>query len=237
MKELVSYDYAMRCAPQSFTLIAACLLTIPLHSVSDDNNRKVLQMIEKIATWASHETRIPAIYTQQGGWEGWLQVELAFLIPSKMGGSASREQHIYDPAVLGDQRVDLLWKPLMPGRPDWQFGIELKCQSLGQDTTGPHLETKPGAFGNAYLADLKKVAMSALDTNYNKNTVVVVLGFGMGDAYSDGTSTAKAHFKGREPHVHDMPLRVCWADTASGYTLFWAISDERGSHKERPVVH
>ncbi|KAH6909325.1 hypothetical protein BKA70DRAFT_1222183 [Coprinopsis sp. MPI-PUGE-AT-0042] len=158
--------------------------------------------------------KIADIYKQKGGWEAWLQVELALSIPDLLGGTVTREEHIYS-NELGDQRVDLLWNRARQVR----YGIELKCQSSGQTVD-------KGGFYSAFVTDLKKICISRLKTAYQLNTVLVMLGFGVGGV---AVEEAKAVFSSSKIGAgeHDVPCRVYWAETLGGHTLFWAVVDER----------
>ncbi|KAG4428065.1 hypothetical protein IFR05_016451 [Cadophora sp. M221] len=71
--------------------------------------------------------RITEERAQKGGWEGWLQVELAssLLRTSGMRYDILREQMIY----AGTERVDI-WAKLAAGQEGFPFiGIELKVES------------------------------------------------------------------------------------------------------------
>ncbi|KAH6909326.1 hypothetical protein BKA70DRAFT_232831 [Coprinopsis sp. MPI-PUGE-AT-0042] len=137
------------------------------NNVTSEHDKMVLKLLDKIANWA-RDKRIVDIYKQKGGWEGWLQVELALLFAG-MGGKVTREERIYDTG-LGRLRMDLLFKP----NPDdqLQYGIELKCQSSGQD------ELNANTFRDAFKQDLRKVAIGPLVPQEGQNTIMVVLGLG-----------------------------------------------------------
>lgn len=74
--------------------------------------------------------KIYSAYQQKGGWEGWAQVELAYLIEQKYGASfiITREDVIYDGNT---QRADLLL--VDRANPNSRQIIELKCQGYRKD--------------------------------------------------------------------------------------------------------
>lgn len=90
-------------------------------------------------------------YLSQGGWEGWVQVELAMFC-GMLDFDIQREQKIY-----GDDRsrVDLLFNNLF-FQPDnnqahddlKRIAVEIKCQSVYYDTSG---------FINAVNSDICKL--------------------------------------------------------------------------------
>ncbi|KAH7319077.1 hypothetical protein BKA65DRAFT_94711 [Rhexocercosporidium sp. MPI-PUGE-AT-0058] len=85
-------------------------------------------MIKDIATFLNdHRDRIIEARAQKGGWEGWLQVELAsFLLRTNgMRYDILREQMIY----VGTERVDIWAQPASGQRGIPFLGIELKVES------------------------------------------------------------------------------------------------------------
>lgn len=96
----------------------------------------------------THHRKLWEIMEQKGGWEGWLQVELAFLITESSAHAyvAERELNVFKKA---GQRVDI-WATGAQG-PVQSVGIELKCESHYQDNVG-------GARLNARLSeDVEKI--------------------------------------------------------------------------------
>lgn len=91
-------------------------------------------LLQVLAT-AGNE-KIEYICQTSGGWEGWLQCELAYLVKS-----GNREANIY-----GDRRrTDLIWYQEGAARP---LSIELKAAGLGRN---------PDEFFNECAADLRKL--------------------------------------------------------------------------------
>lgn len=101
-----------------------------------------INSITKIFTWAQGKrAEIERAFNMKGGWEGWLQVELALCLegnPSLLGFSSvetvEREQHVYN---NDRDAVDLLvgTSHAVPNRPTTRTRhmIELKCESVNQD--------------------------------------------------------------------------------------------------------
>ncbi|KAF5575907.1 hypothetical protein FPCIR_12911 [Fusarium pseudocircinatum] len=81
--------------------------------------------IQRIADWAAAKP-LSRIYSQKGGWEGYAQVELAMYLPDNLGGSSTREEQVY----ADGERADINYTPTDAP----EFFIELKCQSLLQDS-------------------------------------------------------------------------------------------------------
>lgn len=84
--------------------------------------------VSQIHQWArSKRAEIGRAFSMKGGWEAWLQVELAFYLEDKYGpGSVVREQHVYSDGSLA---VDLFVTT-----PDGTRSLfELKCESVNQD--------------------------------------------------------------------------------------------------------
>jgi hypothetical protein len=68
---------------------------------------------------------IKSTWTQQGGWEGWLQAEICNYINAKGKYTILREEAVY----ASGQKADFLLNAMSP--PTHQIVAELKCQSLG----------------------------------------------------------------------------------------------------------
>ena len=93
-------------------------------------------MFEQIIKWANSEDIAPKIeeaYEQRGGWEGWVQVELAIYLKrvferEMYPGSTvkvTREDYIYGES---SDRSDLLLKTTRFGSTFYN-ALELKCES------------------------------------------------------------------------------------------------------------
>ncbi|KAF7508645.1 hypothetical protein GJ744_009037 [Endocarpon pusillum] len=83
---------------------------------------------QDIYYWAkSKRNEIELAFNMKGGWEAWLQVELALWLGTKPNvASVMREQHVY---TDGSQAVDLI----VTNTNDVRNMIELKCESINQD--------------------------------------------------------------------------------------------------------
>ncbi|KAJ3730494.1 hypothetical protein EV361DRAFT_550522 [Lentinula raphanica] len=90
-------------------------------------------ILEAIADWgdANHD-KIYAAYAQKGGWEGWVQVELAIHLGKHFGGQGqsltSREQYVYNGT---NQKCDLLIETAKYNGEHFVNMFELKCESSG----------------------------------------------------------------------------------------------------------
>ena len=82
----------------------------------------------EIFKWAQgKQDQINRAFRMKGGWEGWLQVELALWLEGKPEtASVVREQHVYSSS---SQAVDLL----VTSKSGTRHMIELKCESVNQD--------------------------------------------------------------------------------------------------------
>jgi len=115
----------------------------------------MIDMIDMIGTWAElRKEDIHKIYEQKGGWEGWMQVELALYLASNYPHiNVRREENVYsnNPKL----RADILFKKRM----GWEI-VELKCESLFQDLEG---FTR---FASTFKNDLIKVHDAQLKPEY-----------------------------------------------------------------------
>ena len=84
--------------------------------------------VSRIFQWAqSKRGEIERAFRMKGGWEAWLQVELALWLEEQADtASIVREQHVYSDSSLA---VDLLVKTTSGTR----SMFELKCESVNQD--------------------------------------------------------------------------------------------------------
>ncbi|MEQ3146772.1 hypothetical protein [Phocaeicola coprocola] len=85
------------------------------------------QLLQEIATWMnSRVATLPEFgqpFFSQGGWEGWVQVELAMYLTSR-GYDVMREDRIYGNSF----RADLVVNPnIVEFR---NIAVEIKCQSM-----------------------------------------------------------------------------------------------------------
>ena len=84
--------------------------------------------IDELNKWMNTRVKSLPKYGQpfysQGGWEGWIQVELAMWLTAK-GYDVMREERIYDNKYY---RADLVINPNIPNATT--IAIEIKCQSI-----------------------------------------------------------------------------------------------------------
>lgn len=84
-------------------------------------------LITLIGIWENERlVRLPAEklpFFSQGGWEGWLQVELAMYFTGA-NYNVVREQHAYN----DNRRADLVFNNQIPGVAD--IVVEIKCESI-----------------------------------------------------------------------------------------------------------
>ncbi|KAJ3992279.1 hypothetical protein F5050DRAFT_1905436 [Lentinula boryana] len=90
--------------------------------------------MESIADWGNEAVnahKIEAAYSQQGGWEGWVQVELTLVVQKHFGGAEatiSREQYVYNGT---QQRCDILIETNKQNGEHFVNLFEIKCESSG----------------------------------------------------------------------------------------------------------
>jgi hypothetical protein len=104
-------------------------------------------IVEIISAWAiATYPKIQAIYHQKGGWEGWAQVELAYVFTQQYPEiNCFREQQVY---AGTERRADMVLT-----HPDQvTMVIELKTESLFQDTS-----IGVSAAVNAIYTDINKI--------------------------------------------------------------------------------
>ncbi|KAJ3745982.1 hypothetical protein DFH05DRAFT_901333 [Lentinula detonsa] len=92
-------------------------------------------VMEKIVDWGNNYVnaqKIAAAYNQKGGWEGWVQVELAIVLQQHFGGDGQatvlREQYVYNGT---QQRCDILIDTKKYNGEHFTNMFELKCESSG----------------------------------------------------------------------------------------------------------
>ncbi|KAK3985313.1 hypothetical protein QBC44DRAFT_335285 [Cladorrhinum sp. PSN332] len=133
------------------------------------------QLIELVNDWVRSDiNRIAQAYLQQGGWEGWAQVELALYLRAHAHErfktlyevmQVHREAYVY---ADSNNRADIVLS--LPGGE--QFIIELKCESWGNQKK----------FGTNMLEDYIKVSDAQLKYVY-KSAVRYAVGISVS---SDG---------------------------------------------------
>lgn len=102
-----------------------------------------------VAVCTANNANIYAAYRTRGGWEGWLQVELARDLANNLPGTATliRENAAY---YVGGQRADITID-LGVGLP--KLVVELKCESMWQQALGGG-----NRLSARYTADVAKTA-------------------------------------------------------------------------------
>lgn len=108
----------------------------------------------------THHHKLWDIMEQKGGWEGWLQVELAVLITASGAHPyvAERELAVFNRA---GQRVDV-WATAAHGPAVRSVGIELKCESHYQDNVGrARLNARLGDDVDKILAGVRQEYVGA----------------------------------------------------------------------------
>ncbi|KAL9081683.1 MAG: hypothetical protein Q9159_007124 [Coniocarpon cinnabarinum] len=170
--------------------------------------------------------KISFLADQKGGWEGWLQAELAWHIERTTSYTVDREE-----AVFNDQHqhIDLWCTPrprhVAPNR-SWQpnygnIGVELKCEGMWQDVMMGDQN-----FHRRVMADVAKV-----DSGINQKKLGP-----MGClVYVLGVTTAKEdieHFKFQSDTVTGWPRFDYWAsspkegpDPHPALYVFWWQAD------------
>lgn len=127
---------------------------------------KCMTVLEQISVWvATKKDAILRHFLQKGGWEQWAQAEIADVLTEKIPSAAiQREQHIFK---NNDQEVDIL---VTDG--DWDFCIELKCESLFKSATQGR-QTIVHTFYKDVLDDIEKLKVGR-KMGYAKQPAAVV---------------------------------------------------------------
>ncbi|KAJ4490752.1 hypothetical protein J3R30DRAFT_131739 [Lentinula aciculospora] len=118
-------------------------------------------VMEKILEWANdvvNAEKIEKAYNQKGGWEGWVQVELAMYLQKVLGGQGIatilREQNVYNG---NSQKCDFLIKTQKENGEYFTNMFELKCESSGN----------AGKFRTEVRDDCTKIANGVWNTEFN----------------------------------------------------------------------
>ncbi|KAH7879303.1 uncharacterized protein C8R40DRAFT_590845 [Lentinula edodes] len=147
-------------------------------------------IMESIADWADYKSaEIKAAYDQKGGWEGWVQVELARHLQQYFGhegvAEVTREEYVYNGT---DQRSDLLITTTKTNGDAFTNMFELKCESSGNS----------GKFRTEVKADCAKINNGVWNAKYNPCKAWIVA-FGVsktvGDFVVGGANLKEYHRK------------------------------------------
>ena len=163
----------------------------------------ILQFIE------NNRAKIIFLAEQKGGWEGWLQAELAYHLDRSTKYMVDREKAVFNDE---NQQIDLWCTPRIPFYPanDFSFGeigVELKCEGMWQDTV-----VKEEHFYGRVLADLAKVQKGIDGTQLISAFCHV---------YAVGVTTDKED-------IGRFKLKSDWVPGAANFS-YWASSSLEGS--------
>ena len=187
-----------------------CRLVKPL-------DRYALQLLVHTAALAIGQKTPPLadIFAGKGGWEGWLQVQLAFNLAAAMNGTTNRAEEVYQRPGLS---ATLFHENTLISEGDFKKRtiIEIKCQCGAQDAANGDQ-----AFTETFVALINKVMDSPRKDLY-KDIPLLAIGFGVTGA---PVEAAKKAFKADAVRGN----YISWADTEKGFTLFWlAIPGKKG---------
>ncbi|KAL8730547.1 MAG: hypothetical protein Q9166_004001 [cf. Caloplaca sp. 2 TL-2023] len=111
--------------------------------------RDITDILDRIRYWIQSDDKVPlkmeAAYTQKGGWEGWAQVEIAYLVQTKYPNvTIDREVNVY----TGTQKEnDFVIIDNTDATKPKQI-VELKCERGTQ---------KPVEFRKSFMNDITKI--------------------------------------------------------------------------------
>lgn len=119
---------------------------------SSDRSPNEEEVLSLIGNWAQANYKaIQQVYLQRGGWEGWMQVNIAMLLNEFYPNVImQREEHVY---TGSNMRADLTFK--IAGEPTQV--VELKVESLWQDASAG-----VSGFLAAYKKDIDKISNNQL---------------------------------------------------------------------------
>ncbi|KAL8904708.1 MAG: hypothetical protein Q9171_006953 [Xanthocarpia ochracea] len=124
---------------------------MPLQDLTD--------IVDRVWYWINRSdekvpAKIAAAYNQKGGWEGWAQVEIAYLVEEKYSNvTIDREVNVYEGTA---KENDFVITDNHDATKPKQI-IELKTER-GTQT--------PTEFKKSFLADIKKIQTSPIDPKY-----------------------------------------------------------------------
>jgi hypothetical protein len=163
---------------------------------------------------------------QNGGWEAWLQAELAFNFSLVTHYQPTRELAVYNDQR---QRIDLWCRPshntrlnTQPSREWGSIGIELKCEGMWQDTMRETQQT-PAIFHQRVMDDVTKVSRDINTAVTGPCTVYVV-------AITTNKKDVEENFKFQRATAGvRLPQFNYWQSPAAGtlttpafYVLWWS---------------
>ena len=145
----------------------------------------------------THVNEIVEVVNFQGGWERWLQIELARTIQAEWHHSVLCEQYIWN-----NSRVDLLAKSSQAGVPN--IGIELKCRTYQEQGT---------AFANRFHDDLKKITRRPAD----KYTPCILYVTGIGHQ-----ADVETQYNNVPDPNNKKPIPIYYEEVLQGFFLIYA---------------
>lgn len=171
-------------------------------------SKDLTDVIDRVWYWLSKSTdnivprKIAAAYHQKGGWEGWAQVEIAYLVQDKYPNvTIDREVNVYfatqkeNDFVITDNH-----DPTTPKQV-----IELKCERGTQTAS---------QFRQSFIDDIKKI-----------NTTPIALNYRPAKAYAVGISCTNESYKLLFETEWPQDIKVTRVQCPAGIYLWWYEKD------------
>lgn len=133
-------------------------------------------------------------FMQKGGWEGWLQVELASDLNARFPLQIAAQREMTGP-FKGDQRVDLLARTSSSP----PVAIEIKAESIFQ--SGNNM-----TIGKLAVLDFDKIVGEGLSSEYRFLQFALALSGEGGQALKEFAKLAEKRSEVEAVFVHEYPL-------------------------------
>jgi hypothetical protein len=166
---------------------------------------QLAMLIGKILTDVSHVQLVSRAPALAGGWEGWLQVELACALLAE-GRHVAREQHVYRMNKTLKTDLKLLVPELSDENNTYHMSVELKVESVNQAATFP---------GIIFDSDIHKVAYLFEHDIIGACGIMVLLDKGNIKLFDDHLLGAKT---GGQRRLFRLPADV---NTATDWVIYW----------------
>lgn len=177
----------------------------------------LIQLICQLLSDTGIQRQLVAGFLQRGGLEGWVQVEIANALVSRLPPEVHVEREVSYAALVGgtaNLRVDIaiLFPQGAPvDRP--RLGIELKIESLFQQAN------LGGSLAQRYLSDVEKVTPYA----FSPTTAFVVCGIAITEEANRGMehATAQLNQSGTLDGHYAARYQLCGRFNDFPITLYW----------------
>ncbi|KAL8796089.1 MAG: hypothetical protein Q9182_007423 [Xanthomendoza sp. 2 TL-2023] len=163
----------------------------------------ITDIVDRVWFWinksdATVPAKIAAAYNQKGGWEGWAQVEIAYLVHVKYPNvTIDREVNVY--AGTKKENDFVITDNVQPTKP--KQIVELKCER-GTQTAAQ--------FKQSFIDDIQKI-----------NSLPIAPAYKPAKAYALGIScTAACHKLMMETEWKNLGYKVTWTQGPAGSNIW-----------------